>query len=264
LFFNVDAIHSYTNAGAVWQSAGVFVDGAPLTMSRVAENNLQSFINYPPRNPDDFADYATNLAQRYPQIKEWEVWNEPNTSFFWRVAVDVEAYVRILKKTYVAVKSANPDATVILGGLSPGDTLGRADAIGAADFLAAVYKSGGGAFFDAVAYHAYGDGAIEKWLPDALMNLRRVMDSNGDVTKHIWITEIGYYTQGPGTVSEAYQADYLRRARTLLEHVSSVERIYWFKLKDANQSSDPKRNYGLFRTDGTPKPAVKVFTPPLD
>jgi len=239
------------------------VDGVPLTMSQVVGNDLQSMINYPPKASDAFAAYAADLARRYPQIDAWEVWNEPNTSFFWRPAVDAAAYAALLKKTYSAIKSENPRAQVILGGLSPGNSDGRADGISAAEFLSRIYQSGGGKSFDAVGYHAYGDGVLADWLGDALLGIRYVMDANGDMTKPVWITEIGCYTYGPGAVSEAWQTEYLLSARTFLARFPYVERAYWYTLRDANYSADPEKNYGLFRANGTPKAAVKAFATPI-
>ena len=259
LFFNVDPVPGHPLTQAIWQSAGILVDGIPLSMSQVVGQNIQSVINYPPNHPDAFAAYAASLASRYPEIQEWEVWNEPNASFFWRPAVNVPAYTSLLKKTYQALKAANPTAHVILGGLSPGQSTGVKDSIPAADFLNAVYQNGGGASFDAVAYHAYGDGPLENWLADALRNLRSVMDSNGDVSKPVWITEMGCYTNGPGSVSEAWQAGYLTEARTFLAGIPYVERVYWYTLRDASASTAPEMNYGLFRADGTPKLAVHAW-----
>jgi hypothetical protein len=264
LFFNVDPVPGYPVAQAVWQAAGILVDGVPLSMSQEIGQDLQAVINYPPKDADAFAAYAANLASRYPQIEAWEVWNEPNTSFFWRPAVGVAAYTNLLEKTYLFVKAANPKAKVILGGLSPGNTSSIADSTAAAAFLSAIYQAGGGASFDAVAYHAYGTGPLNDWLADALLGIRYVMDSNGDIAKPVWITEMGCYTDGPGSVSEAWQAEYLGQARTFLSQIPYIERVYWYTLRDASDSPDPEASYGLFRADGTPKPAVKVFSSALN
>ncbi len=256
LFFNVDSVAGYSPEGAVWQAAGVLVDGIPLSMSQVAAGDLQSVINYPPQSPDAFADFAAGLARRYPQIQAWEIWNEPNTSFFWRPAVNAQAYVALLRKTHRALKAVNPKAKVILGGLSPGSP----DAPSASVFLSDIYQAGGAELFDAVAYHAYGEGPLQNWLPDALLQIRYVMAANGDLAKPVWITEMGCYTHGLGSVSESWQAAYLREARSLLASISFIERVYWYTLRDANQSSDPEKNYGLFHADGSPKPAVRAFS----
>jgi hypothetical protein len=264
LFFNVDSVPGNPVTQAVWQAAGILVDGVPLSMSQEIGQDLQAVINYPPKDANAFAAYAANLASRYPQIEAWEVWNEPNTSFFWRPAAGVEAYTNLLEKTYLAVKGANPRAKVILGGLSPGNTSSIADSIAAAAFLSAIYQAGGGASFDAVAYHAYGTGPLDDWLADALLGIRYVMDRNGDIGKPVWITEIGCYTEGPGSVTEAWQAEYLGHARTVLSQIPYIERVYWYTLRDASDSADPEASYGLFHADGTPKPAVKVFSSALN
>ncbi len=263
LFFNVDPVLGYPMAPAIWQSAGILVDGVPLPMAQVLRQNIQSVINYPPKDPDAFAAYAAVLATRYPQIQSWEIWNEPNTSFFWRPAVSVKSYTNLLLKTYRAVKAANPKATVILGGLSPGASNGAKDSIPAADFLSMLYQNGAGASFDAVAYHAYGDGPLEYWLADALEELRSVMHANGDDAKRIWITEIGCYTNGSGSVSETWQSQYLTESRTFLAGIPYIESVFWYTLRDGNASTTPEMNYGLFRSDGTPKLAVKAFSAPL-
>jgi Glycosyl hydrolase catalytic core len=263
IFFNVDPVLGYPMAPAIWQSAGILVDGVPLTMAQVVRQNIQSVINYPPKDPDAFAAYAAALATRYPQIQSWEIWNEPNTSFFWRPAVGIQAFTNLLQKTYRAVKDANPKATVILGGLSPGTSSGVKDSIPAADFLNMIYQNGGGASFDAVAYHAYGNGPLENWLADALGELRSVMHRNADDAKSIWITEMGCYTHGPGSVSETWQAEYLTKSITFLAGIPYLERVYWYTLRDGNSSASPEMNYGLFRADGTPKLAVKAFSAAL-
>lgn len=262
LFFNTDLVLGHPAGTAIWQGAGILVDGVPLSMAQAIGKNLQPVINYPPKDPNAYAAYAANLARRYPQIEAWEVWNEPNTAFFWRPAVDVESYVHLLKEVYRALKGANPRAKVLIGGLSPGDD--NPDSVSAPDFLSLIYRYGGREFFDAVAYHAYGEGAIEDWLPAALAKIRNVMATSGDGAMPLWITEIGCYTEGPGAIDEEGQAKYLLQARAALEKAGSVERAYWYTLRDADKSNDPEKNYGLFRADGTPKPAVKAFDAPLD
>lgn len=261
LFFNTDPVRGDPSGQTIWQSAGILVDGVPLAMSQVAGKDLQPVINYPPKDTRAYAAYAANLARRYPQIEAWEVWNEPNTSFFWRPAVDVESYVHLLKDAYRALKAANPRAKVLIGGLSPGND--NPDSVPAPDFLSLIYRYGGRESFDAVAYHAYGEGAIEAWLPVALAKIRNVMAANGDGAKPLWITEVGCYTEGAGAIDEAGQAKYLLQARTAMEKAGSVERAYWYTLRDANKSDDPEKNYGLFRADGSPKPAVQAFDAPL-
>ena len=74
-----------------------------------------------PANPADYAAFARVVVARYaPQgIHQWEIWNEPNTSGFWKPAPDPSAYAALLKGAYAAIKGQDPTAIVVSGGLSP-------------------------------------------------------------------------------------------------------------------------------------------------
>jgi len=88
-----------------------------------------------------------------------------------------------------------------------------------------IYQLRGGAFFDAVGYHAYGAGKPSDWLPDALLEIRSVLDANGDLAKPVWIKWATTH-RGSGAVSEQTQAEYLLDARNFFERTPSVERVY--------------------------------------
>ncbi|HYL38592.1 MAG TPA: glycosyl hydrolase [Bryobacteraceae bacterium] len=263
LFLNVDAVPGRATGSPVWQAAGILVDGAPMSMTQAVGGNLQSVINYPPQDFGAFAAYAGNLARRYPQIREWEVWNEPNLAFFWRPSVNAAAYCDLLGKVYQAVKAANPDALVVLGGLSPGSGDQTGHALPAVDFLKQIYQAGGEPFFDVLGFHAYGVDPLQDWLPAALQAIRQVMEANGDGFKPVWITETGWYSSGNGSATEAEQAECLRQALAILGAVAYVERVYWYTLRDSGDSGDPEQNYGLFHADGSPKPAAVALTAAL-
>ncbi len=219
---------------------------------------------YPPDDPQAFANYAGTLAARYPQIGAWEIWNEPNTTAFWRPAPDAARYAQMLKLSYAAIKAVNPQATVVLGGLAPGMGKGQVDTVYATDFLAALYQNGAKDSFDAVGYHPYDDGAEpDSFLDDYLTSLYSVMVRYGDGNKKMWVTEIGWFTgTAANAVSEATQADYLTRAFTLLYNREFVDHVYWYNLKDytsLSQPNNPAVNYGLFRWDGSRRPAADSF-----
>jgi len=81
-----------------------------------------------------------------------------------------------------------------------------------------------------------------------------------DTRKRIWVTEIGWNTQGPDSVGEITQAENLCEARTTFERLPWVERVYWYCLRDSSwMPNHPVESYGLFHMDGTPKPAAYLF-----
>jgi len=234
-------------------------------------------ISYcPPDQVEDFATFAGTLAARYPAVLYWEIWNEPNTTYFWRPSPDPARYVELLKRSYAAIKAVNPKAVVVLGGLSPGMGTGPVNPMSAASFLEAVYQNGGKNYFDAVGFHPYKDGVSpDLYLADYVQSVHDVMTQYDDGNKQVWVTEIGWYVgTGGNAVSEAEQADYLLRAFTILYNLEFVERVYWYNLKDypyqtpANQPAPtvcgplpggPPVDYGLFRLDGSPRPAADAF-----
>ncbi|HUF85666.1 MAG TPA: cellulase family glycosylhydrolase, partial [Acidimicrobiia bacterium] len=75
----------------------------------------------PPNNPADYANFARAAVQRYqPQgVRDWEIWNEPNSHWFWSPKPDAARYTALLKQAYAAIKAVDPGATVMTGGTSP-------------------------------------------------------------------------------------------------------------------------------------------------
>lgn len=230
----------------------------------------------PPDDIGQFATFAGMVAARYPQVQYWEVWNEPNTTNFWRPSPDPARYVELLQLSYAAIKAANPNAVVVLGGLSPGTGNGQVNTTTAVSFLESVYRDGGKNYFDAVGFHPYNDGAPpDSYLADYVNSVHEVMTENADGNKPVWITEIGWYAgTGGNAVSEAQQADYLSRAFTILGDLNFVQRVYWYNLKDYSNPSTPVTpsppsacgpgvgnpvDYGLFRYAGSPRPAAEAF-----
>ncbi len=150
----------------------------------------------------DFANFVAVFAARYKEdVQHLIIWNEPNLSFEWGYRpVDPAAYVDLLRVVYPAAHAANPDVIVLGGALAP--TLEPPDSpAGLNDllYLEAMYAAGGGAYFDALSAHAYGLGFAPETPPDpTLINFRRVellrkiMDTNGDAGKPIYVTEAGW------------------------------------------------------------------------
>ncbi|MBN1283929.1 MAG: hypothetical protein JXB47_00875 [Anaerolineae bacterium] len=152
-------------------------------------------------NPDNYwAAFVYRAVQRYKPggelsaripllgdklgIRVWEVWNEPDLIAFW--AGGIKHYVRLLKTAYLAVKHADPGATVIFGGLAyirPIDWLADSLALIADDPDHARYDW----YFDAVAVHHY-TYALGTW--DVVKRVRQTLDDL-DLAKPIWVNESG-------------------------------------------------------------------------
>ncbi|NTV44257.1 MAG: glycoside hydrolase family 5 protein [Candidatus Yonathbacteria bacterium] len=234
-----------------------------------------------PVDPATFAHFAGLAAARYKgTIDYWEIWNEPNTHQDEYPRPNVVQYATLLKETYAAIKKANPNAVVIVGGLAPAadDSDGN---ISPVTFIQGLYDSGVKDSFDAIALHPYTyPGAPDyvcewnNW--DQMYTIRNIMIKNGDTAKKIWLTEYGAPTGGPGrarTVNDysfVYGADYMSEsAQTQL--VRRVTEMYaadtttfgpffWYSLWDNGTSkSTPENFFGLLRHDWSKKPAYDTF-----
>lgn len=109
---------------------------------------------YPPSRDattmQEWLEYVENVVSRYRYVKYWEVWNEPNLNSFWYQNANPYEYYVLLKNTYPVIKSVNPNATVILGGL------GRSEnGIGIVEFLNSLYGFGIKNYFDGLGIHLY-------------------------------------------------------------------------------------------------------------
>lgn len=92
----------------------------------VAVYQLSSATPAEPAARAEFAQYAAALARKLPDVRTVIVGNEPNLNLFWLPQFDAAggdaaatAYEALLAETYDALKAADPDLTVVGGGLAP-------------------------------------------------------------------------------------------------------------------------------------------------
>jgi hypothetical protein len=230
-------------------------------------------------DPAPFARFMGGLAQRVPGADAWELWNEPDSGAFWAGAPQPAAYAALVRAAYPAIKAAQPDDTVVLGGLV-GNNM---------DFLEQLYAHGAQGSFDAVAVHTdtacltngpdvfYRDerGRIGRYTFSAYREVHAVMRDHGDGAKPIWMTEIGWNTQSVRRgscnvgmwagqkrlgVSRKRQARFLRAAYRCLAADPFVGVAFWFGIQDIPRIyTGHARGFGLYGLSGKPKPAARAF-----
>ena len=214
----------------------------------------------PPIAVDDFATFVEAAVARYGRhIRAWEIWNEPNVASFWYPAPNPEAYGQLLVAASDAVRQVDPAALVITGGLAP--ALDGSDEISPLAFLLRLYDAAPPSSFDAVAVHPYTypgfPGQTQVWNTfAALPDLRALMDSQGDDAKRLWLTEFGAPTgTGSRSVSEVDQAAMISAALTEIHSVDGAGPIFIYSHRDipGGDANDIEDNFGLLRSDGTPK-----------
>ena len=240
-------------------------------------NGGSSSIATPPTNDADYAGFLNYLVNAFHgRVTAWEIWNEEDNTGWWSGTPG--QYTALLKAAYPAVKSADPNATVILGGLTGND--------GA--YLQQLYADGAKGSFDAVGVHTdtacniaspyvfeYNPGThtINQYFFLGFVSVHAAMVAAGDASKPIYMTELGWSStsaecesghwagQKLAGVPPQTQATYLQQAYHCLAQpqYSYVKAAMWFELFDDSPATDPLDNFGLLDHNYAPKPAFAAF-----
>ena len=235
-------------------------------------------IRTPPVDVADYGAFMNYLVNAFGgRVNAWEIWNEEDSSGWWNGTP--AQYVELLKAAYPAVKSADPKATVIVGGLTGND--------GA--YLSQLYADGARGFFDAVGVHTdtacnvtaptvfefdVGTRTVNQYFFLGFTSIHAVMVAAGDGSKPVYMTELGWSStsaecqtghwagQKLAGVTQPTQAAYLQQAYHCLAQpeYSYVKAAMWFELFNNGGSSAPLDNFGLLNQDFSPKPAFDAFT----
>lgn len=227
-------------------------------------------------DPTKLATFAGVAVNRYKdRIKHWEFWNEPNLSSFWYTnstsGVSAAAYTACLQAIYPAIKTADPLATVITGGLANASnpTSGAVEA-DPRTFLAQIYGAGGKDYFDAVAMHPYTQpgfpGETQSWNPWYRMTqMRNTMVAQGDAAKPMWITESGCATSG--TTAGTYETE-AKAAEIIGKGITEWNKLPWggnngngppiltYEIRDQGTSGDRENFFGAYANGGTAKALI--------
>jgi len=207
-----------------------------------------------------FADFSARMAAHYPQIKYWEIWNEPDSLTYWQPQDNMVTYTALLKLVYPAIKAANPGAVVLVGGLTT-DGLYK---------LKSMLKNGAGQYFDILNLHPFVDPSnpqCVKTMGTIINNFAAAVRQYG-FDKKIWITEIGCpgidnssktWWNGPAQ-SEEEQAKFLKQAYNYLLNDPKVERIFWAFFQDTpDHFYNAVDDFGLIRRDFSKKRSFMVY-----
>ena len=240
-------------------------------------------------NPDNYwARFVSDVVARYkpggwlatqegwPEgagVSHWEIWNEPDFSFFW--SGTVEEYSRLLKVGYLAAKFADPDCTVLVGGLA-----NYFDASWFPRLLDDIAEDpdrvANNWYFDIVATHSYSrsqDTYEHTWRIGDLLRPYGLGD------KSIWINESGapVWDDYPGPTWEPtspYRATMEEQAAYVIQDYAyglyaGAERVFHFMLHDdCGNGPDAHDAYGLFRntedapcypSDGRVRPSYTAY-----
>lgn len=197
-------------------------------------------------------------------IAEWQVWNEPNVPYY-AVKVRPRNYGRLLQVTHAQIASVDPRGRVITAG-GPESPL---EGMPWPRFVRAVFRRvpGVGRSVDALAVHPYGEDAAG--VRKILARIDRVKRAVGEARTPLWITEVGWASEGPfwqfPVKSAKGQADELTKTFRMLAATRArfqLGTVHWYNWRDKLDSADGGRWHdyaGLYTSAGSPKPACRRF-----
>jgi hypothetical protein len=236
--------------------------------------------NHVPTDADDLRRFANGLAARYPAVRRYAVWNEPNTEQFLAPQFDAdgrslapELYARLYRAAYDGIKDANPDALVAIGETSAhgrdAPSRGRIqDSHSPVRFARLLSQQRPRLRFDAWGHHPYPlkghltpDHAV-RWPAVGLTSLERFgreLDrwfDQDDIP--IWVTEYAYECSPaePRGVPPELQATFAAHALALAAGVERVRLFVWFTFRDDHTNVWQS---GLLDDKGKPRPLYESF-----
>ncbi len=236
-----------------------------------------------------FAAFLAAAVSRYSvppyNVRHWALYNEADNSdavnYPWlggcwgmrhqnhAVGAGGAAYAAMLRQVYPAMKAANPQVQVWIGGLAhdwfTDDS--RDPGIFDRDFLDQILAAGGGPYFDAINFH-YFHAWEGKWSTSDRYNrgvvrkaasLRERAARYG-VSKPLVVTELGHPTGADDPGQNASLSDEIT-ARVLWQlHAQAMSAnltpLIWLEAVDETWLA---YDYGLLRSDLTPKQSYTAY-----
>ncbi len=202
-----------------------------------------------PQHAESVAAFARWSAAAAEHFKAndiiWEIWNEPNISF-WKPVPDVTQYITLAMATAGAIKNVVPDATII----------GPATSEVPLPFLETFLASGVLDYLDAVSVHPYRNYAKSpETAGDDYRKLRELIDRYAPAGKKnmpIISSEWGYSTSSKG-VSLEKQAEFSVRMQ-LSNLLYDIPISIWYDWKnDGDDPAEHEQNFGTVAYDLEPK-----------
>ena len=203
--------------------------------------------------------FVYKVVDRYgDRVKHWEMWNEPEWSYFWTGTSS--DYAQLLRVGYQATKAACPDCRVLFGGLHYWANK---------DYYKWVLNSLADApdapanryFFDVMSLHLYSRSSnAYEVVSDVRSHMKELASEHP-----IWLTETGVPVWDDASVDPHpdkydYAASRGEAAAYVIQSyanawASGVERYFFFRTHDA----DMWEYFGLIRNDRSLRPAYEAY-----
>lgn len=229
-----------------------------------------------PRNPRLMADFLIAAARRVPSARHWMIWGEPSRKANFRPLhrrsrAGPRTYARMLDTAYVALKRVRPSNRVIGGMTFIGGE------IMTPRYLRWMKLPNG----RPPRMDLWGHNPYDRRFPDLSDNpigpfrglndidtlfreIRSVYRRGHRRVPRLWLSEWTVISEKPSTIIPDFyvplrrQARWLRAGYRIARNAPYVAGLGWFSLFD-QEPAPGSSNWGLMRSDGTIKPAYRVY-----
>ena len=226
--------------------------------------------NVPPSSAAAFAGFARAAAERFPWVRQWIVWNEPNQRRWLSPPSPIVYVTRLLNPAATAIKAVIPRASIAGGATAPRGGPGGTSPI---DFIRGMGRAG--ARLDAYAHHPHPlspaetptTGGCTHCATISLSTLDRLITETRNAfgsRVRIWLTELGFQTNPPDRilgVGWGTQARFIAEAQHRAYRAAGVDVVIQYLLRD-EPATDAWQS-GLETVTGRAKPALMAFSLPL-
>ena len=279
-----DAWVKYDQIVEAARGAGIEIlarlDRAPAWATPGFDPRSNPWMQAPPADNADFADFAGQLATRYRgKVRYYQIWNEPNLFGEWGGRPpDPAEYLAMLRAVGQAIRAADPDARIVLAGLAPTIETGP-DNLSDLLFLRSLYQLGAKGDFDVAASMSYGlwTGPRDPRIDDQRVNFpravlwREAMLEFGDAQTPVWAAEYGWMSLPAGWTGEpgiwgnhsiedqaAWTVDGIRRASEQWPWMPTIV-IWASRWPEEPDPRDPTPYFRLMDKDFTPRPNLEAI-----
>ena len=231
---------------------------------------------YPPR-PEmlyEWAEFAAEVARRFPQTGAIEIWNEPNLSNFYKPEPHPEYYALLVTRAYDAIKAVSPNIQVLAGALAGADRSERTVVpelkviLSMREFLSRAYQATPSlaGHMDGLSFHQASQSirfGKDSQMAMAFRQARQARKRYDIRRTPLWVSEFGLSTTDGDRVTPAVQADALLRAYRKVITMRDVRGFVLHTLGDQLNLPYDHGEHGVGLVAGfepfTPKPAYCAF-----